>query len=263
MTVRALQSAWNTARGGAQVTISTLEEGVIVEPPASLAKDARAPLDVYSLARMIRSEGYGGAAVGKAAAGVSVAQCAKHRAARLGKTSTAMLTASTKEPGRGRYGRQSSSYGGTRYAATTLDPRVWEISVATAVMAGDLNDLVKGSTSFLDPAVFASGGTPEHRLRSFESVMKAWHGFVVPEHPSFNTLAWAGPIPTIDPFYLLTFRKEHSQAVRRESLQRVMKVYQEGSKGPAPGDPDAKDGAALIAGIGLAVKKGIFKFFGA
>lgn len=233
---------------------STVE--IVRTPPAELARKAGVPLEVYSLARCIRSEGYSGKGeLGRAAAAVAIGQVIRNGASRSGKTITAKLTYSTIANASGFYGRQRG-----RYAATTSDPARWHIEVAQAVLNGHVQDLARGATKFLAPAVWGEAARKGQdatqagrKLAQFESVVRAW---ILDEGNAFT-----GPIPAIDPYHLALFRKDSSSSVRRASLEDLLEVYSDGVAGkssPAPGHPDSPVGnavalASILAMCGLGV----------
>lgn len=270
--IGALQKAWSTdASVFSDVSFASTDDDLVAESPASLASSARARfplavsdavyLDIYSTARILRSEGYGGDPdVGRAACHVVMAYCAKNRAGRLGQSVTQMVTYATNAAGRGHYGRQDSSWAGTRYCSTYQDPRKWEMMVAASVILGEVGDLGLGATSFLDPAVFAVGRQGDQALRPFDNIMEEWHGFVPGKG---NTLAWPGPIPSVDSAFFLHFRKEGSRSIRAASLDRCKAVFRDylaGKHGAAPGDPDSvfRGFSGMVSLVGLGIKKGLF-----
>ncbi len=52
--------------------------------------------------------------------------------------------------------------------------------------------------------------------------------------------AWAGSIPTVNPYHLMLFYPESDATVRADSLAEVLAIYDRGKAGnaPAAGDPD-------------------------
>jgi len=262
MTVAELQTALTRPGAGdalTHATLTTVATGtgdtvkVTLAQPEVLAARSGLSREEYALARCIRSEGYGGDPVGRAAAAVAIGQAIRNGAALSHKSIEAKLTYSLFPEARGLYGEQSG-----RYAATTLDPTVWTGEVARAVLAGGLPDLARGGHKFVDPKVFAGGTQAGRKLSRFVEVMTSWL-------LGDEALVWRGDIPTIDPFHLVVLGKASAgttKAMRRENLDRLVAVYEEGVKGnhaPAPGDPDdigpgwVVGGAVLLLAGGLAL----------
>lgn len=198
------------------------------EKPESLAKQAGAALDEYSLARVLVSEGYGGARIGKAAAAVGIAQVVVELA-RLKRVSiTELVTASTFPAAHGFYGEQRG-----RKVATTRDPTRWHLEIARAVLAREVPDLVHGATHFLDMAVFARGTQAGRDLSPFETVIRSW--ITGREKNTIRDL-----VPTIDPFHLL-FLGPGPTVDREDEVRKALKIYEDGQRGlnrPTPGNPD-------------------------
>lgn len=185
---------------------------VISENPADLAKTAGVDLETYSLARCLKSEGYGGRITGKARGIIAVGQCVRNASRRsFPKSQTPIfdkLTFSKYAVANGKYGEQRG-----RYAATSQDPKPWHILAAKAILAEDVPDLVRGATSFLDPAIWliGSGEQRGRKLDSFDAILKRWHF-------SYG-LAWTGDIPMVDPLFLMCFKPEPSKQERERSYR--------------------------------------------
>lgn len=252
MTVRALQEALDADGSGTSVTSTTTTlvgtvdgpVAVVSVAPAALAARAGEPSDVYALGRVVRSEGYGGAVVGKAAAGVAIAQAVRN-AAGAGSI-TAKLIRSKYPAAAGLYGEQSG-----RYASTRLDPSRWHMQLAHAVLDGDVPDLARGATMFLDPHVYVGGTQAGRALERFDAVMRRWHSV---DQAGYG-MAWVGPIPTVDAGHLMLFREESSAAAREASYRAALRIFDDvaaGRSAPAPGDPDAS-GGLLVALLTLAL----------
>ena len=217
---------------------------VAATEPAELAAAAGLSREEYALARCIRSEGYGGDPVGRAAAAVAIGQAVRN-GAELSKLSIERkLTNSQFAAASGLYGEQAG-----RYAATTLDPRRWDGEVARAVLAGGLPDLAQGGHKFVDPRVFAGGTQAGRALDRFVEVMTSW--------VLDDGLVWKGHIPTVDAFHLVVLGKATpgtTKAMRRSSLDQLVAIYEDGVKGnhaPAPGDPDAMTPTWLVGVVAL------------
>lgn len=196
--------------------------------PEDLAEESGSPLEVYSLARLLASEGYGGSADGVTAAMVAMGQAVVNQARRkTGGDVTRLLTNSTIEAAKGKYGRQCS-----RYAATSQDPYDWHALVAQEVIYGDLPDLARGATKFLDPHVQQAGTQAGARLRSLEEVLTRWS----PDS------AWVGEIPPIETEHLAFFRPASDGT---DSMQALLARLGGGAV-PAAG------GGVLLAVVGIA-----------
>lgn len=196
--------------------------GVVRTSPAQLASMAGLTKDEYTLARVVVSEGYGGAAIGRAAAAVAIAQATRNGARASGLSITDKLTRSVYPETAGLYGNQKG-----KYASTAADPYAWHARVVRDVLADRVPDLVGGAANYLDPAVWGKRGKDDE----FERVVTSWH----------KDRAWIGPVPTIDSYHLMVFAKEANAAKRAASLSAVLAVYRRGKAGksePAPGDPD-------------------------
>ncbi len=169
---------------GKRLTSSTLgPDGLVVEDPKVLAASAGLPLDVYALARMLRSEGGGGSATEKAAR----AWVARNDA-RGFKSVFDCLTYRVNF-GKGRFGQQAAGRG--RYA-TTKDPYEDDARIAGDVMAGRIPDLTKGATKFVDKSGFGT----QPGTRTYAAVAAEWakDGYV------------ASTVPGVDPDFVV-FRR--------------------------------------------------------
>jgi hypothetical protein len=256
MTVAELQAALerpgaNTALTKAPMTTVPTGTGgsvrVTFTPPAQLAAQAGLSREAYALARCIRSEGYGGDPVGRAAAAVVIGQAIRNGSA--GKGIEATLTHSQFANASGYFGEQSG-----RYAATTQDPTAWTGQVAEAVLAGGLPDLARGAHKFLDPAVFARGEQAGRPLGELASVLRSWM-------LGNEALEWVGPIPTVDTFHLVVLRRGNaSLAERQAQREQLLDIYERGKAGdhgPEGGDPDEVPGEGLQALVVLVVLAGL------
>lgn len=238
MAISDLQSA-RSQLSGAAVTHSsyatyTSRNGVVskyvADEPAALASSADCDLDTYSLARVLASEGYGGGADGYAAALVAIGQASLNVAARNGLSITAQCVKAHGDAN-GHYGQQTQG----REFATTEDPTAWHIECARQIRAGEVPDLAFGAHQYLDPSVWASRANSEHPLEPFSTVITRWHD-------SYKW-AWAGSIPSVNPFYLMLFYPEGDEETRADSLKQCLEIYAAGKSGnsAAPGNPDALD----------------------
>jgi hypothetical protein len=192
--------------------------------PSEFAAEAGVDVETYSLARSIRSEGYGGAASGKAYAAVAIGQALVNLAASGRRSITAMLTNSTAKlagtdltPADNYYGNQLG-----RRAATTSDPTQWHIDVATAVLAKTVPDFVNGATQFIDPRTHESGKQGDSNLKSPEKILnkRITEGNV-----------WIGNIPMISTWHLMFFRPESSPEVCEGCRPEALKIFELGRAG--------------------------------
>jgi len=102
-------------------------------------------LDVYSLARNIRSEHGSGSVEEK----VAIAEAARNEAARRGKSLTALLLLNS--DGKALYGKQRQG----RFAGTSQDPTVGDVQIAYYVLSKRTN-LTRGATKYLHPGGMSS-----------------------------------------------------------------------------------------------------------
>lgn len=162
---------------GSKLTASVLgPDGVVVNDPQSLAAQAAInygnaiPIEVYSLARMIRSEG--------AMEGEVRGHVALNDLADLGWSSLHyLLTYSTAAWARGKYGKQHSvrpSDGAkqTRRYATSKDPYQGDVKLALKVLSDRSRgfDPTGGAVKFLDREAMAS----QEGSRGFDAVNARW-----------------------------------------------------------------------------------------
>jgi hypothetical protein len=136
--------------------------------PATLAKQLGVQLEVYSLARMIRSEaGSAGAAERRA-----VAWVARNNARSRGISLTQLLTAGGGVAA-GYYGKQNL---GGRYAATGQAARQGDVDLALQVLGGTLSDNTDGALHFFNPALqdklFASNA--KKYTKNADAVIASW-----------------------------------------------------------------------------------------
>lgn len=239
MSVAELQAALAVAGANTALTNATLVSvptgtgstvRVTMVPPATLAAQAGKPRATYAMGRVIRSEGYGGNPVGRAAAAVAIGQAIANGAALKGKSIEDALTASNYFAASGFYGEQAG-----RYAATTLDPTRWTCQVAQQVLDESVPDLARGAHKFLDMHVFAAGEQAGRQLNPIASVLKSWM-------LGSEELVWMGPIPTVETFHLAMLGQgDATQAERQAQLDQLLDIYARGKAGdsePEEGDPD-------------------------
>jgi hypothetical protein len=157
---------------GARLTVTTLDaSGNIPDDPDELAAAASAvvgydvPIDIYSLARMGRSEGVNGKEIRMHVALNDLADL--HTRAPSIATVTDLVTYSTHAGARGHYGSQS----GRRYS-TARDPYENDLRLAVKVWADRQAgiDRAQGAIKFVDKSSFgAQAGT-----RSYDAVAAEW-----------------------------------------------------------------------------------------
>jgi hypothetical protein len=215
---------------------------IIAESPTTLASRAGYSVEEFALGRLIASEGYGGEGrTAEATARTALAQAVVNEARRRKMSIVDLLTRSSDSvllPGF--FGSQKAKI----YAATTKDPTKWDLEIARAVLRGSVPDLAKGATNFLDPEIWggaiARGTTPTqggYALGKFEEIITSWH----------KDKAWIGPIPGVDSYYLMLFRKEPNPAARAVSLVRVLDVYRRGIRGDHGVDARDPDGSVILS----------------
>lgn len=256
--VESLQAAYNTTGLGARVgpvssvTVHSVTTSsgavrrvtVVDQSPADLARSAGVELEAYSLARLLASEGYDGdKRVGYAAAAVATAQTALNVVARASafNSVTGRLTYSQFAVGRGRYGSQIG-----RWASTRLDPRRWHLDVARAVLAKDVPDLARGSVQFFAPSVQDRGTQDGNVISSADVILRRWH-----QHN-----AYAGGVPTVDPYRLMFLRPESDPVARASALRVALAVVEAGRRGVSR----PTGGGSLVAVVlllGAALAKGV------
>lgn len=129
--------------------------GYVSQTPAECAAAAgNLDIDVYSLARMIRSEEGRSDVASKTAVGFA----AVNRARRAGQSVTALLTMG--RTGDGHYGPQNT---GGRYAATEQDPYEGDAAIAAICLGGYADDPTFGAELFDRPKLqdlLLARGTP-------------------------------------------------------------------------------------------------------
>lgn len=169
LTNPALVQSFVTQAKTAQVTAGNGTVLIATDPPSVLAKQADATEDEMSLARALKSEGYGGPVSQKARAIAAIGQAIMNKAASVGKSVTELLTHSDFPNATGHYGEQSG-----RYAATSQDPRPWHLKLAKALLRHELPDIANGGMYFLDP--WEPGAEQRgKKLEPFEDVLRRWH----------------------------------------------------------------------------------------
>jgi len=151
------------ATRGARLTSIPVDPtlGYVSTSPADCAAAAGdLDLEVYSLARMIRSE----EGRSNVAAKTAVAFAAVNRARTAGQSVTALLTMGNK--GNGYYGPQNT---GGRYATTEQDPYEGDAAIAAIALGGYAADPTSGATNFDRPKLqdlLLTRGTPGYTKNS-------------------------------------------------------------------------------------------------
>lgn len=141
------------------------------------------PLDVYSLARNIRSEAGSGSIPEK----VAMAAVAMNRMREQDKTMSGM----TMRDGTW-YARQS---GQNPSVASSKDPGWVEIVIAYAAMAGAFGDWARGAVLYYSPndqdGLYRQGKVKDDRWAIYERWTSGWGS-------STNGYAWVGPLPGVN-----------------------------------------------------------------
>jgi hypothetical protein len=201
-----------TIRDGAAVTIYILYAPAL---PIELARKAGVKdIDVYSLARLLASEGFSGAdyTLAMMLMGTVTRRVAKARYPKSATPITTLLTYSIFPVARGHYGEQSG-----RWAATTQDPTRWHVLMADAILHDEIPDMTRGAVKFVDP--WPPGAVQQGKpLRPFDKVMRSWHGIN-------NRLAWVRSIPGIEDHALALFAPERDPAKRANALNDVLAIW--------------------------------------
>jgi len=206
---------------------STPEPGrtVVLARPEDLAGEAELGLEEYSLARCLAGEGYdgGGGYIGETSGRVVIAQCVVNEARARGRTLTALLTGAD-----GRYGSQGRQVG---YASTAQDPNRWHGQIARYVLAGRVPDLARGGRQFVPPSFYLGGGPP---IQNGVEI-PGWGQLL---DSRFASSAWIGPIPGVNTYHLVVWRREADPDIRSRSRELLEETVAKGDTGPHPGNPD-------------------------
>jgi hypothetical protein len=206
---------------GTQKSATGADSGVyIAEDPEYLANQAGVPVDVYSLARLGNSEGYGGVkAQCYAYAQVAIMQAIKNQSRRAGKSITRVLTNSTAgAPRQGHYGRQK-----TRFASTIQPATEFHIKAARAVYDNDVANLIGTAHKFFDPKTQDGGMQAGEALRRDAiDVVRQWHS---------EGNAYIGDVVGIDSYHLMFLKRESDPTIRAQALTEAIKVIQNGQDG--------------------------------
>lgn len=220
------------------VSKSTLvSNNYVPESPESLAAQAGVDLTTYTLARMMRSEGYdhaGPAPQTKIMTAIIQGQTAISAAGGASKLFNKLTH-------NGLYGRQGSWVG---YAATTSDPTALDIEIAKSVLAGTVPPYAVGGTNFLSP--WRPGATQAGKpLGDFIGVITAW---------ARDGRGWIGPVPGLDSFRFMAF-KRMPVAEALSQLEKAKIMYNRGLNGDHRPEPFATSALAtslqnLTAGPG-------------
>jgi hypothetical protein len=138
------------------------------EDPKILASAAGVNVDVYTLARIMRSE----AGSGPEPERIAVAWVARNAAREKGVSPTAWATGAS-GLSKGFYGPQNIQ---KRVVATGSAPRAKDLELAQAIMNGDIPDNTGGATHFMHPAgqnLLAKMGLKGY-TQSAETVIARW-----------------------------------------------------------------------------------------
>jgi hypothetical protein len=167
--------------------------------------------DEYAAARMLASEGYSGPVADRPYVYVALAECARNAAASKEITVARLMQRSIYgTPLDGRYGQQSG-----RWASTAQDPTTYHLAAVRVAWSDHGPDLTRGCIDELDPS--GMGKPQAGRItQSAESVLRKWHG---PE----DRLAFT-PVPGIDAFHTMFFRREPDAAARALALDAALAV---------------------------------------
>lgn len=198
---------------------------VVSESPASLAAQAKATEDEYSLARLLKSEGYSGPLSQKARALVAIGQSVINKAKSVKKSVTELLTHSEIPAANGLYGEQSG-----RYAATSQDPRPYHLKLAKALLHGEIPDIVHGGMYFLDPWEPWAEQRGK-KLEDFATVLKRWHD----EYHYVRI-----PIPGLTEDALMVFKPEGDAMKRAASLVASIAAWKQAFIGRSSRDPEGR-----------------------
>jgi len=229
-------------RGG--VMGSPASDQYISEEPRQLAWEASTPLEPYSLARCIASEGYSGDKSSEgAAAAVAICQIVINESRRRGWSPTERLTYHVTEDNRcWRYGRQKG-----RYAATIRDPKKWHIDVAQAAWSGAVADISNGAHMFFDPKAQDGGIQAGERLR--RDAIEVCREWIIDSGNEFV------PIVGVSAYHLMGFRKSNlPKSQRLANFEQAKAIIEKGRRGEdtkTPGDPDRYTGMKVKTGITL------------
>lgn len=200
-------------------TYSTVDGVVIVnENPVELADKAGVPIDTYSMARCIASEGYSGPAGERAAAAVAIGQVCLNEAKRRDTTVTKLLLRSNREMASGSYGEQKG-----RWASTRKDPCKWHLDVAKAVVAKQVPDLIGSASMFFDPKTQDSGKQGTHSLQSADKIITTW--------TNEDKKAWIGPVKGLSSYNLMFLKSEPDAAKREKALSAALAAINAGRMG--------------------------------
>jgi hypothetical protein len=216
----------------------------IEQEPQMLAWECGVNVNVYSLARMIASEGYSGDKQTEGAtAAIAICQMALNKAKRVGQDVTDVMTYHPSRDNRNdRYGRQN----GGRYCSTIRDPKQWHLNVANAVWNSLVPDIVEGCHMYFDPKVQDGGKQAGTALRrDAEGVCREW---IIDGGNEFV------PLPGISTYNLMAFRRPLAKSLRKENFELAMQHIEKGRRGKStldPRDPDKYTGMHTKTAITL------------
>lgn len=198
--------------------------------PEEYAKATGLPLEVYSLARCIGSEGYGGKG-SPVEAYAAVGWAIRNRATRAEQSITARLTWDS-DAGKGLYGEQRE-----RMASTARAPRRLHVMVAEGILGGAVTDRTKGASAFFDPKVQDGGMQGGKAIKPTETILKNW---------AADGYEWVGRVAGIDTYHLALFRKG-----RRGTAELVALLPEMRARGGDIVLPSSTEAGPLLAAVGL------------
>jgi hypothetical protein len=147
--------------------------GLLYEDPITLASSAGYPVEQYSLARAIASEGGGkyANAAERQAIGSAIMNYAR---AKYGADGAPITRAVTEGAGTGYYGAQNAGKG--RYVSTRFAPRARDLDLADDLLTGRLGDNTGGATHFFNPGLFAVliKKSTKNYTKTWQDVHDAW-----------------------------------------------------------------------------------------
>ena len=141
----AVVSAVKKAKGKRVTNAPAGPDGIVRVPPDELARQAGVSLDVYALARMLRSEHGSEAERVKVAVGWAAVNQAKASGVSI---SRLLLRGTAKGGSDGYFGAQNVG----KYASTRTDPTTDDVAIAAKVLGRTVPDPTGGATQFDSPA---------------------------------------------------------------------------------------------------------------
>lgn len=205
----------------------------ILELPIQLAKLAGVPVEVYSLARCMASEGHSGSdyTLAMMLIGNVIMRVAKQSFSKATYPITTKVAYCVYSAVRWHYGQQSG-----RWASTMRPPTKWHIMLAESLLKGEVPDMSQGAHKFLSPwGPHAKQAGRE--LRPFPEVMDKWH--------NKDGYAWVGHIPGIEDMELALFRPETDKAKRDLAFNQIMGLWR--AKFGGGGRESESEGPQLVS----------------